>query len=62
MCLMWCIWYERNARHFEYVETSVMELQKTVVNMLHIWISGQHSLFGSNFADFLTLCSSFSSS
>jgi hypothetical protein len=59
MCLMWCLWRERNAWHFEDIETLVTELRKIVVNTLNIWTSAHHSLFGYNFAGFFTLYSSF---
>jgi hypothetical protein len=39
LCLMWCIWRERNARHFEDVEISMVELRKRLLNMLYIWIA-----------------------
>jgi hypothetical protein len=41
---MWCIWRERNAQHFEDVETSMVELRKRLLNTLYIWIASQHSL------------------
>jgi hypothetical protein len=44
LCLMWCIWQERNARLFEDVETSVVELQKHLLNTLYIWIASHHCL------------------
>jgi cytochrome b len=36
LCLMWCIWQEQNARLFEDVETSMVELQKHLLNTLYI--------------------------
>jgi hypothetical protein len=53
LCLLWCLWRERNARNFEDVETSVTELRKTVFYMLYTWIAAHHSLLVSNFDDFL---------
>jgi hypothetical protein len=35
-CLMWCLWREKNARHFEVVETSMLELHKRLLNTLYI--------------------------
>jgi hypothetical protein len=58
LCLMWCLWREKNARHFEDVETSMKELRKLLVKMLHLWIAAHHSLIVSIFAYFLNLCSS----
>jgi hypothetical protein len=40
----------------------VTELRKIMVNTSHVWILAHHSLFGSIFADFLTLCYSLFSS
>jgi len=31
LCLMWCLWRERNAQKFEDVETLVTELWKIVI-------------------------------
>jgi hypothetical protein len=36
LCLMWCLWHERNARNFEDIVTSVTELLKIVFNTLYI--------------------------
>jgi hypothetical protein len=44
LCLLWCIWRERNARLFEDVETSMVELRKRLLNTLYIWIASHHSL------------------
>jgi hypothetical protein len=30
LCVMWDLWRERNARHFEDVETPVLELRRNV--------------------------------
>jgi adenylate cyclase len=57
LCLMWCIWRERNARHFEDVETSMVELRKSVLNKLYIWIASHHSLNVFTYAEFLSLFS-----
>jgi hypothetical protein len=44
LCLMWCLWLEMNAQHFENVETSMLKLQKLLLNMLYIWMVVYHSL------------------
>jgi hypothetical protein len=61
LCLMWCLWRERNTRHFEDIETLVLELRKILLNTLYIWIAAHHSLSVFTFANFLNLCSSLSS-
>jgi hypothetical protein len=58
--LMCCIWHERNAQHFEGVETLMFKLQKLLLNTIYIWIATHHSLLVFTYADFLNLCSSFS--
>jgi hypothetical protein len=58
LCLLWCIWRERNARLFEDVETSMVELRKCLLNMLYIWIASHHCLNDFTFVDFLNLFSS----
>jgi hypothetical protein len=45
LCLMWCLWRERNARSFEDIETSVVELKRIMFNTLYTWISTHHSFF-----------------
>jgi hypothetical protein len=62
LCIMWCIWRERNAPLFEDVEISMIELRKFMLNTLHIWIVAHHILDVPSFVDFLNLFSSYSSS
>jgi hypothetical protein len=57
LCLMWCLWWERNARHFEDVKTSMLELRKCLLNTLYIWIANYHSLSVFTHVDFLNLFS-----
>jgi hypothetical protein len=57
LCLLWCIWRERNARLFEDVETSMVELRKRLLNTLYIWIASHHSLNVFTYVDFLKLFS-----
>jgi hypothetical protein len=59
LCLMCCLWRERNARSFEDVATSMLALWRIMFNTLYTWISAYHSLPVSSFADSLNLCSSF---
>jgi hypothetical protein len=53
LCLMWCIWRERNARSFEDRETSVVELKNIMFKSLYTWIAAYNSLPFSSFSDFL---------
>jgi hypothetical protein len=57
LCLLRCIWRERNAWLFEDVETSMVELWKRLFNMLYIWIASHHCLNDFTYADFLNLFS-----
>jgi hypothetical protein len=54
---MWCIWRERNALHFEDVETSMLELWKRLLNTLYVWIAAHHRLSVFTYAYFLNLFS-----
>jgi hypothetical protein len=58
LCLLWCIWWERNARLFEDVETSMVKLRKRLLNMLYIWIASHHYLNNFTYVNFLNLFSS----
>jgi hypothetical protein len=57
LCLLWCIWRERNARLFEDVKTSMVELQKRLLNTLYIWIVSHHISSVFTYVDFLKLFS-----
>jgi hypothetical protein len=37
LCLMWCLWKERNARIFENCETGLINLKKLVIQTLFMW-------------------------
>ena len=58
LCLMWCIWSERNAWLFEDVEILVVELRKSLLNTLHSWIAAHHCLEVPTFANLMNLFSS----
>ena len=61
MCVMWCLWRERNARNFEDRELGLMELKKRVIQILFSWRVMSHSPQVSTFAEFLEFSASFSS-
>jgi hypothetical protein len=52
---MWHIWQEQKARHFEDVETSMVDLRKRLLNTLYILIASHHSLNVFTYTDFLNL-------
>jgi hypothetical protein len=56
LCLMWCIWRERNARSFEDRETVMLELKKMMLQSLYTWRVAWNSLLVSNFSEFLEFC------
>ena len=56
LCVMWCIWRERNARIFEDKECSVEEVRKTMVTMLHVWTMAHHPNELPTIVDFLHMC------
>jgi hypothetical protein len=61
LCVMWCLWRERNARNFEDRELGLMELKKRLIQTLFSWRVMWHSPQVSTFAEFLEFCTFFSS-
>ena len=58
-CLMWCIWRERNNRHFKDLERSVSDLKLFFFKTLLDWVTmlGFRSFSPvHDFMDFCTLC------
>jgi hypothetical protein len=45
----------RNAWTFEDVELSIVELQKSMINLLHTWIAAHHRVDIHTLADFMNL-------
>jgi hypothetical protein len=60
LCVMWCLWRERNARSFEECELGLIELKKRKLQTLFSWRVMWHSMQASMLAEFFDLCSSFS--
>ena len=58
-CLMWCIWLERNNRHFEDLEKSLSDVKLLSLKTLLHWVAllGFRSFFSIHgFMDLCTLC------
>ena len=60
LCVMWCLWRERNERSFEDREIGRMELKKRVLQTLFSWRVLGHSPQVSTLVEFLDFCASFS--
>jgi hypothetical protein len=60
LCLMWCLWRERNARSFDDKEIGLLELKRRMLQTLFTWRVAWNTTQASTFAEFLDLCSSFS--
>ena len=43
-CVMWCLWRERNARHFEDCESTIPELKLLFFQTLYEWVLALGSL------------------
>jgi hypothetical protein len=37
LCLMWCVWRERNARCFEDCENGLLNLKRKMLQTLFMW-------------------------
>jgi hypothetical protein len=60
LCVMWCLWRERNVRNFEDCELGILELKKMEIQTLLSWRISWHSLQDSTLVEFLDFCASFS--
>ena len=62
-CLMWCMWWEKNARSFEDREWSILELKSSSCSSFFFFFSFLDSVIAlqalscDSFSDFLELCS-----
>jgi len=43
LCLMWCIWRERNSRSFEDCERTTIELKAIIFKSLYVWMSAYNN-------------------
>ena len=59
LCLMWCLWRERNARSFEDREIGLAELKRLFLQTLYNWRVAWNTMHVSTFSEFLNFCSSF---
>jgi hypothetical protein len=55
LCVIWCIWWERNVRLFEDKECSVDGVRKNMISMLHMWAMAHYHEFPT-LEDFLNMC------
>jgi exonuclease III len=56
LCVIWCIWRERNARIFEDKECSVVGVRKNMITMLHMWAMAHYRNEIPTIEDFLLKC------
>jgi hypothetical protein len=56
LCVIWCIWRERNARLFEDKECSVDEVRKNMISILHMWTMAHYREELPTLDDFLNIC------
>jgi hypothetical protein len=58
-CVMWCIWRERNARHFEDCERSVLDLKLLFFQTLYEWVVtlGLFSINSNSMVELIYHCS-----
>ena len=55
LCLMWCLWKERNKKSFEDHENWLLEMKKTMLQSPYIWRVACNNLPVFNFSEFLEL-------
>lgn len=60
LCLMWCIWRDRNTRNFEDCEIGLINLKKLVIQTMFMWRVKIQSMSECSYSDFLDMCFRFS--
>ena len=55
-CLVWCIWAERNSRHFEDSERSIPELKLFFSHILFDWVMGLGAFSIHSVSELIDLC------
>ena len=55
-CVLWCVWRERNARHFEDTATSIPELKSRFFQLLFEWVKGLGIFSISSLVELLDYC------
>ena len=55
-CVMWCLWRERNARHFEDCERSVVDLKLLFFQTLYEWVYSLGLFSINSTMDLIDLC------
>jgi len=60
LCLMWCLWPERNAKSFENHDSGLLEIKNMMLQSQYTWKVVWNSVHVANFFGFLELCFSFS--
>ena len=55
-CVIWCLWRERNARHFEDTELSIPDLKIQLFQLLYEWIKGMGFFSINSHEELLELC------
>jgi hypothetical protein len=55
LCLLWCLWWERNDRCFEDRDRFLEELKSFFLNTSYIWTTAYVSLLVISFHEFLVL-------
>jgi hypothetical protein len=60
LCLVWCVWRERNARCFEDCEIDLMNLKKMMLQTLFMWREKFQFMHKCSYFEFIDRCSLFS--
>jgi hypothetical protein len=60
LCLMWCVWRERNARCFEDCEIDLMNLKRMMLQTMFMWREKFQLMHECSFFEFIDRCSLFS--
>jgi hypothetical protein len=53
ICILWCVWKERNLRCFEDLENSIENIVASFLHLLYLWTEAFLSLVSISFSDFL---------
>jgi hypothetical protein len=60
LCLMWCVWRERNAHCFEDCEIDLINLKRMMLQMMFMWRENFQFMHECSFFEFIDRCSLFS--